>query len=44
MSAFARRQGIDTGDVSVWRDQLKIAETEGRFGFASYPVLTKAVL
>ena len=44
MSAFALRQGIDTGDVTVWRDQLKIAENEGRFGFASYPVLTKAVL
>lgn len=42
MSAFVLLQGIDTGDVTVWRDQLKIAANEGRFGFASYPVLTKA--
>ena len=44
MSFFALRQGIDRGDVSDWRDQLKIAETEGRFGFTSHPVLTSAVL
>ena len=44
MSFFALRQGIDTGDISDWRDQLKVAETEGRFGFTSHPVLTSAVL
>ena len=44
MSFFALRQGIGAGDISDWRDQLKIAETEGRFGFTSYPVLTSAVL
>ena len=44
MSAFALRQGINTGEVNDWRDQLRIAELEGRFGFTSYPVLTSAVL
>ena len=44
MSAFALGQGLSESEVQEWRDQLGKAETEGRFGFTSYPVLTMAVI
>jgi arsenite methyltransferase len=44
MANFALSQGVPEGDVKRWQSQLATAETEGRFGFASFPVLTSAHL
>ncbi|MGC6454767.1 MAG: methyltransferase domain-containing protein [Candidatus Puniceispirillaceae bacterium] len=44
MANFALSQGVEAKDVEEWRAQLARAEKEGRFGFASFPVLTTAYL
>lgn len=44
MANFAISQGVNEEDVADWRSQLAAAEKEGRFGFASFPVLTTAYL
>ena len=44
MANFALGQGVAEADVTLWRAQLAAAEAEGRFGFASFPVLTSAHL
>ena len=41
---FAINNGMSEKDVKSWRTQLAVAEKEGRFGFASFPVLTSAHL
>ena len=40
---FALGQGIPEEDVTRWREQLDQAESDGRFGFVSVPVLTTAI-
>ena len=44
MANFALTQGVSETEVSDWKFQLEKAEQQGRFGFASFPVLTKAYL
>ena len=44
MANFAINKGMSEKDVTSWRTQLAVAEKEGRFGFASFPVLTSAHL
>jgi len=44
MANFAISRGVPETDVARWRAQLATAEAEGRFGFASFPVLTSAHL
>jgi len=44
MAGFALKQGVPPADVDRWRAQLATAESEGRFGFTSFPVLTTAYL
>ena len=44
MAGFALKQGVPSTDVDRWRAQLATAESEGRFGFTSFPVLTTAYL
>ena len=44
MAGFAIKQGVPKAEVDTWRTQLAKAETEGRFGFTSFPVLTTAYL
>ena len=44
MANFAINKGMPEKDVTSWRTQLALAEKEGRFGFASFPVLTSAIL
>ena len=44
MANFAINRGMSEKDVTSWRAQLTNAEKEGRFGFASFPVLTSAYL
>ena len=44
MANFAISKGVPETDVISWRAQLADAENEGRFGFASFPVLTSAYL
>ena len=44
MANFALTQGISEEEVSDWKSQLKKAETRGRFGFTSFPVITSAFL
>jgi ubiquinone/menaquinone biosynthesis C-methylase UbiE len=44
MANFAISRGISEKDVASWRSQLANAEKDGRFGFASFPVLTTAYL
>ena len=44
LALFALKQGIPEDKVSDWRVQLSKAEEDGRFGFTSYPVITKANL
>ena len=44
LAKFALSQGVPEDKVTDWRDQLSTAETEGRFGFTSFPVLTEARL
>ena len=44
MAGFALKQGVPSADVDRWRAQLARAESEGRFGFTSFPVLTTAYL
>lgn len=44
MANFAISKGMSEKDVASWRVQLADAEKEGRFGFASFPVLTSAYL
>ena len=43
VAVFARANGMDAEKVDIWLDQLARAETEGRFGFASVPVMTNAL-
>ena len=40
LANYAISQGVDEDKVQAWRSQLAQAEAEGRFGFASFPVLT----
>ena len=44
MANFAINNGMPEKDVASWRSQLAAAEKKGRFGFASFPVLTSAHL
>lgn len=44
MANFAISQGVPETVVADWRAQLAAAEEAGRFGFASFPVLTTAHL
>ena len=44
VASFAVSQGISESEVNDWKRQLVDAETNGRFGFTSYPVLTSAYL
>ncbi len=44
MANFAINKGMPEKDVTSWQTQLAVAEKEGRFGFASFPVLTSAHL
>ena len=44
MANFALTQGVSAEEVSDWKFQLEKAEQQGRFGFASFPVLTSAHL
>ncbi len=44
MATFAINKGMSEKDITSWRKQLAAAEKEGRFGFASFPVLTSAHL
>ena len=44
MANFALSQGVPETVVADWRAQLVAAEEAGRFGFASFPVLTAAYL
>jgi len=44
MANFALTQGVSEEEVADWRSQLATAEKDGRFGFASFPVLTTAYL
>ena len=44
MANFALTQGISREEVSDWKSQLKETEAQGRFGFASFPVITSAYL
>ena len=41
---FALTQGVSEEDVADWKLQLQEAETRGRFGFTSFPVITSAYL
>ncbi len=40
--AFAIDNGVEEKDATLWLDQLHKADSEGRFGFVSVPVLTTA--
>lgn len=40
LANFALGQGVDEDKVRAWQSQLAQAESEGRFGFTSFPVLT----
>jgi len=40
LANFALSQGVDEDKVRAWQSQLAQAESEGRFGFTSFPVLT----
>ena len=42
VAAFAIGQGVAEKDAARWQDQLTQADRQGRFGFVSVPVLTKA--
>ena len=44
MANFALRQGVAEDKVRDWQTQLAEAEKQGRFGFASFPVLTSGTL
>jgi ubiquinone/menaquinone biosynthesis C-methylase UbiE len=43
VAAFAVGNGVDEKEAAVWLEQLDTADTEGRFGFVSVPVLTTAI-
>lgn len=43
VAAFAIGKGIDEKEAAKWLEQLDTADTEGRFGFVSVPVLTTAI-
>ena len=43
VAAFAVGNGIDKKEAASWLEQLDTADTEGRFGFVSVPVLTTAI-
>ena len=43
VAAFAVGKGVDEKEAALWLDQLDTADTEGRFGFVSVPVLTTAI-
>ena len=40
LANYAISRSVDEDKVHAWRSQLAQAEAEGRFGFASFPVLT----
>jgi SAM-dependent methyltransferase len=42
VASFAIGKGVEDEDAADWLDQLQKADTEGRFGFVSVPVLTTA--
>jgi len=43
VAAFAVGKGVDEKEAALWLEQLDTADTEGRFGFVSVPVLTTAI-
>ncbi len=43
VAAFAISKGIEEKEATLWLDQLDTADTKGRFGFVSMPVLTTAI-
>ncbi|MFV2035944.1 MAG: methyltransferase domain-containing protein [Halocynthiibacter sp.] len=43
VAAFATGKGIEEAEAALWLDQLSQADSEGRFGFVSVPVLTTAI-
>ena len=43
VAAFAISKGVSEQDVTLWLNQLSVANREGRFGFVSMPVLTTAI-
>ena len=43
VAAFAVGKSVDEKEAALWLDQLETADTEGRFGFVSVPVLTTAI-
>lgn len=43
VAVFAVGNGVTEEDAALWLDQLSRADSEGRFGFVSVPVLTTAV-
>jgi ubiquinone/menaquinone biosynthesis C-methylase UbiE len=43
VAAFAVGNGVDEKEATLWLEQLDTADTEGRFGFVSVPVLTTAI-
>jgi hypothetical protein len=43
VAVFAIGNGVAEEDAALWLDQLSRADSEGRFGFVSVPVLTTAV-
>ena len=43
LSLFVLENGISEDDVLIWNTQLEEADRDGRFGFNSAPVLSRAV-
>ena len=43
VAAFAVNNGVTEESAALWLDQLDQADTDGRFGFVSVPVLTTAI-
>jgi arsenite methyltransferase len=43
VAAFAIGKGVDEKEAGLWLEQLDAADSEGRFGFVSVPVLTTAI-
>ena len=41
LASFAIDQGVSEEKVADWRAQLQQAEIDGRFGFNTFPVLTR---
>ena len=42
MAKFVTSQGVSEEDANLWLSQLDDADTEERFGFVNFPVLTVA--